>query len=125
MKKLTLDETWDRCLKMWRWVVAKWEPNKTIDVVRLKDAWLKEYRPKDKLRCNCYFCEYAKQRDKAQRVNEDGVCNSGWTLCPGRLVSPRFDCQNPKYDWSWYPDAFLRKVEQLNKKRLEQKKAKP
>ena len=119
MKKLTLDETWELCLEIWRWVVREKKKRPEVDVWDLKLEWLAKFRPNDRLECECYFCEYA-----GHRVSGD-MCRNGWVGCPGKLVHRQFDCCAESYHFESRPAAFLRKLESLNKKRLAAKKEKP
>ncbi len=41
MKKLTLDETWDKCLAMWKWIDANCEDACGFrEITTLKERWL-------------------------------------------------------------------------------------
>ena len=100
---MTLAKTWQNCLRMWRWVVEEWKKDNDIDVDELKEMWLEENDSDTSLKADCYFCERA---------------GTSCDKCPGKLVSKSFDCQYKKYHYLWHPDKFLKKLEQLNKKRL-------
>ena len=108
-KKMTLDEAWDKCLKMWRWVVKQTKEDDTLVVRELKRDWLKVNDPDASLADDCYFCEYADQCDDA--------CSS----CPGVLADKFFDCGASGCEWDIEPLAFLAKLEELNRKRLAKK----
>ena len=100
MKKLTLDKTWEQCLIMWQWIVRQPCPR---DISWLKQKWLKKYGFND-ICCDCFFCEHDNHR----------TC----TCCPGYKVDKNFNCGNKEYDYHSKPAAFLRKLNELNKKRL-------
>lgn len=99
---MTLEKTWQKCLKMWRQIVKEWKENRYLDVEVLKENWLQKNDPDVSLLSDCYFCNY-----------DDNGCNK----CPGRLVSPSFDCTDDRYNFEYHPDKFLQKLEQLNRKR--------
>ncbi len=109
-KKLSLDETWNLTLEMWKWIV---EQLFLFDqsTYFLKREWLTDnnYNPVE-LRGVCFFCEYDTTR----------VCKN----CPGRLVDKTFRCQHPDYHFSRKPEAFYKKLIQLNRKRLKNKNGK-
>ena len=99
---MTLEKTWQKCLKMWRWIVKEWKEGRNLDIDTLKEQWLQKNDFGASLLSDCYFCNY----------DHDG-CNK----CPGRLVLPSFNCWDDKYNFKRHPDKFLQKLEQLNKKR--------
>lgn len=104
MKKLNLNETWEQCLKMWRWIVRQPCPR---NIYTLKDTWLKEHGFGNNFLYNdCFFCDYN--------------CVS-CKKCPGYKVDRDFHCENYEYNYSAKPTAFLRKITELNKKRLSKK----
>lgn len=101
MRRLTLDETWTECLKMWRWIVREIRKGRR-GVGNLKGEYLKKRGiPADELMGDCFFCDYPRP--------ERGYCRE----CPGRLVSSRFQCERPSYCYYSHPSAFLRKIEAL------------
>lgn len=104
MKKLTLNETWKRCLRMWRWIVKEWEKDNTQIVGILKEIWLEKYDPDANLEYDCYFCNY--------------YMESNCSNCPPVLVNKKFRCWNSSYSFDCKPNKFLAKLEQLNKIRL-------
>lgn len=105
---MTRNETWEQCLKMWRWIVRQPCPRNVYD---LKREWTRKNGFGDDMIAACFFCEYNAQR------NGDGNCSQ----CPGRKVDKNFCCENYDYDYSVKPAAFLRKITKLNKIRLAKK----
>ena len=111
-KKLTLDGAWVKCLRMWRWIVKKWKKDPAILVSELKEKWLTANDPKAELLNDCYFCEYARRQNPRMIISFLG-CRA----CPARKVEASFHCEKDTHHWFCYPDKFLAKLEQLNKKR--------
>ncbi len=122
MKRLTLDETWVLCLKMWKWIArqvrAAIKAGKTWSVIELKNEWLSNHG----LACNniehdCFFCEYARKRNPYKEIRGAG-CN----LCPAKKIVKDFQCVDYLYDYENNPIAFYKRIFQLNKIRLAKKK---
>lgn len=112
MKKLTLNKTWSECLRMWKWVSAKWSKNKIV--YDLKQEWLNSHGYEDsELIDNCFFCDYK----RANACGDIYLCK-----CPAKKVDASFKCQYTPYDWQTNPLAFYRKLVALNKLRLKRKK---
>ena len=108
MKKLTLDETWKQCLKMWRWIVRQLRERPYANIGSLKREWLDSHGFGDvALDSDCFFCEWA-----------DGDCGK----CPGVKVRKDFECMDTDYDFANEPAAFLREITRLNKIRLAKKR---
>ena len=109
MKRLTLDETWTECIKMWRWVVKRWQADSMILVGDLKGEYLnKKHIGPDEIKDDCFFCEYA---------NKNSSTSCQCASCPGVMVDPEFDCKEKGYSWNDAPDKFLQKLLSLNRKR--------
>ena len=104
---LTLDEMWNRCLAMWRWIVAQIEAGSDLQVTTLKTEWLKANDPDAMLSSECYFCQWVCEHPSLM------TCSG----CPGTLVDPQFDCTDPDYHWREHPQRFLVTLEELNIKR--------
>lgn len=119
MKQLNLDETWQLCLKMWKWIIKEFpklpDPFHEKDIIEtindLKDEWCVKNGFEGKVDNSCFFCEYGCQ-------HAPNVCGH----CPAVKIDPEFDCMNTYYDYSKYPVAFYKKLKQLNKIRLKKKK---
>ena len=113
MKRLTLDETWKQCLKMWRWIVREvgkreiTSPLSAGEITDLKREWIAANGFKRMLN-DCFFCAY----DSRYAVE----CSH----CPAGSMEggDAFWCEyNPEFNWASEPAAFLRKLESLNRKR--------
>ena len=111
MRKLTLDETWFRCLRMWRWIGGqiKADPNK--DVIGLKSEWLDEHDPNRPVRCSCYFCDYGQKHSHG---------NTKCFACPAK--GGHMWCEEGNWSWKSDPLAFLAKLEPLFKTYKAQKR---
>ncbi len=110
--KLTLNEAWEKCPEMYKWIADIYVIGDDVD--EYKYDWLRENDSDADLLCNCYFCEYAGEDDFG-----DTVCDN----CPGVLVDPTFDCKNSEYHYAINPVAFYHKIVALNKVRLEKSHA--
>ena len=108
MKRLTLDETWVLCLKMWKWI-AKEVKNGRSDISNLKAGWLEQNNLKGVLD-DCFFCEYTEKRNKD--------CD----ICPAVKIDKDFHCSHIEYDFYIKPIAFYKKLCELNKLRLAKKR---
>ncbi|MAF25285.1 hypothetical protein CL634_06885 [bacterium] len=112
MKKMSLEDTWYNCLKMWKWIAGQIKKDENLDVDVLKEKWLKKYKF-SAVHANCFFCEYIAKRD-------DVFCRK----CPGCKVDKEFDCRSVKYYYFHKPVAFYEKLVELNKIREKSKKNK-
>lgn len=110
MKRLTFDGAWTKCLRQWRWIGRQIKAGDKRWIEDLKDAWLAENDHDAVLEAGCYFCAYASLFD--------GTCDH----CPAKMVDQKFKCTRDEYNFWDNPLAFLRKLEQLNRKRLAMKK---
>ena len=108
MKRLTLDETWTLCMKMWRWIAKQKRNSSRLQIGRLKWVWVSSHT-KDHPLASCYFCEYVVRRGLG--------CNA----CPGRKIDTDFYCKDNDYHFSSKPLAFYAKLQELNKKRKAKK----
>jgi hypothetical protein len=117
MKRLTLDQTWEQCLKMWKLIsLCKGRgTNKSID--ELKIEWLSKTKIRV-LQDNCFFCEKAmKDSQKRKLAWFYPSCNT----CPAKKVDNSFNCLNNDYNFKGEPRKFYAKLKELNKIRLETK----
>ena len=106
--KLTLNQTWKECLRMWKWIDGEIKKDNTQCVAALKWAWLGNngYEP-EKVEATCFFCDWC--------VQNGGGCSSA--LCPGKQVSKRIGCDNSANGYDTKPRKFYKKLLQLNAKR--------
>ncbi len=111
MKKLNLDETWDLCLQMWKWI-SRQQLNGDEEVEILKDAWLRDH-DYDCPVFRCFFCGY--------NDSHGGDCPERCRSCPAVKVDPSFYCMNIEYHFEDYPRKFYAELKRLNKIRLSKK----
>ena len=121
MKQFTIDEAWELCLVMWKWISGKCEGDDYQEdseddpdyspVEKLKTEWLKghgyEYGDIEQ---ECFLCHAS---------NDGGYyqCNG----CPAGSFDAGFDCLNNAYNFSVHPKSFYTKLKELNKIKLERK----
>jgi len=110
-RKRTPEQTWSKCIRMWRWIVAQIVKNPDADVVDLKCQWFSKHDPYATVAADCYFCEWV-----LRYSHGNNMCHS----CPAYLVDKDFHCGNPAYNYEIKPAAFLAKIEELNKRRKAQ-----
>jgi len=110
MKRMTLNQTWKECLRMWKWIAGQRNKGSTLDVEGLKEQWLVDhgYDP-GVIYFQCFFCGYA-----GIRQHGDFCCVN---RCPGRLVSERFDCVADAYHYKYESIKFYQKLLELDAKR--------
>lgn len=115
-KRMTLDETWDRCLEMWKWVSKRAGHNsEPYTTAVLKEQWFEKSRFKKHRTEDCFFCDYASEARNGPY--------QGCQECPGKKVISGFHCEKRKtYHWGYKPVAFYNKLVSLNRKRLKGKK---
>ncbi len=110
-----LDRCWKNCLRMWKWIsenlpkgfsTLTWGEKKAI-IDALKAQWLKENRFTKGIDRDCFFCDYAN--------NRDGCTES----CPGRLIRTGFHCNPPSglRSYAGDPKGFYRGLLALDKER--------
>ena len=106
--KLSLNKTWQFCLRMWKWIADEKKNGRIKSVYNLKNEWLRKNGFKDvRIIQRCFFCDYA---------------NDECFRCPPRLINSSFDCMNNPYNWQYEPTKFYEKLVEINKKRLLLKK---
>jgi len=108
MKRLTLKTSWKKCLTQWAYVIRARQYDRARgreprDVDSLKTKWLRTHghETKDFL-FHCFFCEYNRRH------------GSKCLACPGKKVDPGFYCSCPDYDYIEKPEAFYKKLCELN-----------
>ncbi len=109
MKKLTLNETWEQCLAMWKWISRRCL-NSLKDVNDLKKEWLK-VNGFTRIHHDCFFCH------KCPRSTH----NAEHCGCPAKKIDKKFDCFNYDYGYREQPRKFYAKLKELNKIRLAKK----
>jgi hypothetical protein len=117
MKRLTVDQTWEQCLAMWKWISrqCKGKSKKWVraNLYHLKASWMKKnVTEPDSVMNDCFFCEYDSKRD--------GLINNG-CFCPARKIDKDFDCMRKTYSYCQLPRLFYAELKRLNKIRLERK----
>lgn len=106
--KLTLNQTWKYCLRMWKWITEQIKKGNKASIWTLKEEWLKNNGFKNKrIRDKCFFCNY---------------CHQYCEKCPACLIEGDFYCMDLDYDYIIEPIKFYNKLIQLNEKRLQLKK---
>lgn len=105
-QKMTLDETWKNCLKLWKFVARRVRGHTTV--YDLKAEWMDEHNFYG-VELNCFFCEASA-----------GNCRT----CPGAIIDPDFRCDNDEYDWNNHPIKFYKELVSLNRKRKRQNRKK-
>ena len=115
-KKLTLNETWRLCLKMWKWIAEQVKAGRIEGVERLKGEWLEKNWTGEPLENDCFFCK------SSNYYNTRAACGCVLGMCPGKLVNKRFSCCRKTYHYKHHPIAFCNKLVSLNRKRLKAKK---
>jgi len=122
--KITLDESWELCLKQWKWIAKQIVKMKRTgdlySVKQLKREWCDKNNFKLPSRCsNCFFCLYSITHPTKSNPDKSIVCN-----CPAQKVDKHFDCQTWEYNYTQKPLKFYAKVRKLNNVRLKKKGAK-
>ena len=105
--KLTLDEAWEKSLKMWKWI-AEQEGVNPSNVLEFKEKYIIKNEGAV-ISANCYFCFY-----NHQEASGMGLCRQ----CPAVLVDAAFNCHRADYCHANKPVAFYNKLVELNDIRL-------
>jgi len=116
-KPLSLDETWDECLKMWKWISENYRffASPFFNTEKAKDYYLTNIRKAiKKPNADCFFCDYV---DQEYREGGLSKCSS----CPGRLVDDKFHCVDELYSYTNHPVKFYKKLVSLNARRKNEK----
>lgn len=119
-KKLTLDETWVLCLRMWKWIAKQVRVDSKLDVEKLKDEWLERNWKGEPLEESCFFCEYAATHNREAKGYR-GDCPCGRSTCPAAFVDKQFSCVDNDCNYNDHPIPFYNKLVSLNRKRLKAK----
>lgn len=114
MKKLTLDESWELCLEMWKWIADNYVKG-GFGVGRLKTRWLVDHGfERSDIHLDCFFCEYMDQNRNKPTGNPSYNCDH----CPAVLVERSFQCTKCEYHYICKPVKFYQKLVELNRIRL-------
>ena len=105
MKKLTLNQTWTLCLRMWKWIASVWKEGDDVDT--LKDQWLEENGFETIIQ-SCFFCDWANR-------GYDELRFSRCVDCPGKKVDKAFNCLDITYHYYEDPKAFYAELLRLNR----------
>ena len=111
MERLTLDQTWVLCLKMWKWIAKEVRAGNSTNVDALKKEWCeKNGFAAIEIKYCCFFCEYDRR----------GICECD--RCPARKIDKAFKCYvDSSYHYLEFPLKFYKTICQLNKIRLGKK----
>lgn len=107
--KLTLDKSWELCLKQWRWIAKRIRADNEYGAVALKYVWLRKNGIIKQPHAGCFFCEYGKQHKKGSSAYCD--------YCPAKKIDKEFYCEHPEYHYSYLSLKFYAKLLKLNRKR--------
>ena len=124
MKRLTVDQTWEQCLKMWKWISRQCKGKDTnwceTHIDYLKEEWLEKNGIKyNEISQDCFLC------DRTTPKGDDWYeCRK----CPAKKIDRAFNCCEPDgFDdedgafFALYPRLFYAKLKELNKIRLAKK----
>lgn len=124
MKKLTLEQTWVACLKMWRWVCKEVKRRNITpsvsSITSLKYEWLRNkgyITPVD----SCFFCDYDYRYEADCRLCPAGRMEGGYEFWCELNRNPSDNDDWCDFAWFIDPHAFLRKLKSLNRKRKAKK----
>jgi hypothetical protein len=123
---LTLDNSWDRCHRMWRHI---YDRVRTADYPVVRISSLKAWYLKDTLDSlssimhDCWFCEYAFKRNMQEygpgsillmpNPARDMMHNETCKYCPGKIIDPDFNCQTLDCCWADHPVKFYNKIRRM------------
>ena len=100
---MTLNECWENCEAMWKWIAEVWQPSDDVD--DLKHEWMVVHGFSN-IPDNCFFCDWAE---------------ANCFKCPGAKVDPHFDCSRIDHHFRKRPVEFYNEIVRINKIRLGQK----
>lgn len=125
--KLSLNETWKRCFKMWKDMIAvlkiaSEDEDVTIDVAAIKKIWLQLNGYKKYICNDCFFCDYVENSTNGHI--EDPDIPGGCPTCPGTKIDPNFACQKARCHWAENPEGFYQELIRLNRIRIARKSRK-
>jgi len=101
MEIMTIDECWENCLAMWKWIANERRNGSKVHVGILKREWCKIHNF-DNVHLDCFFCEFAL-----------GQCSK----CPACQIEPDFTCGFRGANYLGKPIGFYECLVKLNEKR--------
>lgn len=107
MKRLSLNDTWKYCLRMWKWIAERRKEGDKRSVNVLKEVWL-EGKNFGYIINDCFFCNY----DTYSKRYKDAC-----TGCPSRRIDKFFHCTNYSYSYIKRPMQFYKQLVKLNRLR--------
>ena len=116
--RMTLDDTWKKCLSMWKWVAKEKRVDPSDNADDLKSRWLRSKGIEGVFE-TCFFCDHANRHKK-----DDDFDYHTCRLCPARKIEPDFTCcgSNNPHHYHTHSVKFYNKLVSLNRKRLKAKK---
>jgi len=128
MKRLTVNETWEQCLAMWKWISRQCKVKSYREsIYDYKEAWSTKngYKEGD-IRELCFFCHKGQLRLAATKLPKrewlTKYATSQCPYCPAMDIDSDFDCFNSEYHFELKPRLFYAELKRLNKIRLAKKK---
>ena len=115
--RLTLNETWVQCLKMWKWIAKIHEDGDSV--CDLKGHWLFAHGFNRVVYHYCFFCDWSRHHGARSCT---GLMSSDHCNCPAGKIDPEFICNSRGYNYDRKPDEFYHKLVELNKIRLTKKR---
>ena len=114
MKPLTREEAVDKHRKMWKWIAE--ETVKRKEIVRKKD-YLEKYFPNDKIKDECFCCEYGIQRSFFENKDFCDFCPIDWgnEFTMYRCLDEKYIDDNKGLYFLWYDTKDWKEAAKLAK----------
>ncbi|MCK5609330.1 hypothetical protein KAR91_46080 [Candidatus Pacearchaeota archaeon] len=114
-----------RVATVWKLCLEMWDDEELLSHCQVwigKSRWCRKkgYKIDD----NCFFCDFARRTFFRKHKRPYREFEEACKYCPGRAVSPSFNCFNRAYRYNVFPRKFAVKLHRMNKKRLEMNRAK-
>lgn len=117
--KRDLNETWELCMKMWKWIVKVYDSS--VSVNTLKARWMQKHGFEG-IECNCFFCDWREEIVEEFEELQD-ILNPCKILCPAKIASNEFTgCCSKKYHYEINPKAFYQEIKRIYEIRESMKK---
>ncbi len=120
MKRLTLDQTWIECMRLWKHIARKVraaiKAGEKWNVDDLKREWCIKHGCEG-LNLSCFFCEYDDER-------QNRLGSRDCSFCPAKKIDKGFYCSEGELSCFDNPLDFyaeLRRLHKLYKKGLKSK----